>query len=267
MQIIHSIKSGISELDELTGGFFPDELTIVGAFEYEVAQAFFLAAIQNMIVNHTARTVIFPVFMPYTYFKNSLITMLSGVPIDEINNGTAKNTDVVKKAEKMIDDSGLIIGDIFETPQIDDFCDKLRQLVYENEQEQTIIFIERLWHLEIDKRPLYEILTELTMKLKALAQELSVPIVCILPLNFSSVYPEKNMRILRKNYGSSIEDNADVVIVTYKDKNQKDDNDILNRELIVAKNRDEKTGRCPFSFSCNWLQPSSQVLYRPHPEW
>lgn len=165
-----------------------------------------------------------------------------------------KNLDSRNRARQIILSSGFVC-DWFETIKIDELCDKARKYVLENEQNQTIIFIEYCHHIRTDddKSPCYKRMTEITMKLRAMAQELSVPIVCTVQFRRHPINPEPNLEELRKCYGLLTEENADVVIFIHKEKNQNDYNDyngIFSRELIIAKNKSGKTGRCTFSIPC-----------------
>lgn len=79
MQTMPPVKSGISELDELTGGFFPGELTIVGA-RIEIGKTtFIISIIKNLIMNHTAKPVLFSMDLRSFSIKRHLVSMISGV--------------------------------------------------------------------------------------------------------------------------------------------------------------------------------------------
>lgn len=251
MVIMPPVKSGISELDELTGGFFPGELTIVGARDVRSETAFIFSVIKNSILNHTAKPILFSLSWSTFFIKQSLDSIISGVSARKLYNDCVKDLDVKNRAEEIISSSDFVFG-YFKHIKIDELCNKIRQFVYENEQNQTIIFIEYYYYISTDddKSPCYKRMTEIIMKLKALAQELSVPIVCTFPLGFQIDNTEPDLELLRKRDGLLVEENADAVILIHGKKNQKNDNGIFSRELIVAKNKSGKTGRCTFSIPC-----------------
>lgn len=250
MQIIHSIKSGIKELDELTGGFFPDELTIVAARPDIGKTTVMLSVIQNLILNHAAKPVLFSLEMSNTCVMKILISMLSGVPLKEIRNGAVQKPNALNEAEKILENSDLIIDDTSGI-QIDELCKRIR--LYVREKGMNIIFIDYLSLIQTlsNDVPIFEQVAQIVDNLKALARELNVPIVCTCNCRRTRDNSEPSLADLKGS--EAIEEASDVVIFIHKENNEDEDRTIFHRELIVAKNRNGETGRRSFSIPCRWL--------------
>ncbi len=243
------VKSGISELDELTGGFFPGELTIVNGKIHAGQGTFIFAVIKSLIKNNTVK----PVLYSHGVRNQKSVNLLAEVLSRKHCTGCVKDLDTKNKAGQIIFSADFVCDSIYlfdsiEYIKIDELCDKVRQCVYEDEQEQTIVFIDNSFCIRVDDdgyRRHYERMTEIMMKLKALAQELSVPIVCLSEVDLS--VPRSDLELLRKFKRLFVEYNADSIIYIHNENNKNEESGMFRRELIVAKKTSEEIGRCTFS--------------------
>ena len=251
MQNIHSVNSGIKELDELIGGFFPGELTIIGARPGVGKTTVVLHSLQKIIEQNNMSPILFSIEMSKAYIERILISLVSGIPIRDIRTDSVKDLELMNKTEESLKTLDFIIDD---SPRItiNELCDKIRQDVTEHGQERSIVFIDYLGLIETEDEnaPIYEKVCQITMRLKALAKELSIPIVCTCQVSRRGE-PEEPKLILLRGTMSSVEKDSDVIIFIHKKRDDKSENEIFHRELIVAKNRNGETGRC--SFSIPWI--------------
>ena len=184
MQNIHSVNSGIKELDELIGGFFPGELTIIGARPGIGKTTVVLHSLQKIIEQNNMSPILFSIEMSKAYIERILISLVSGISLRDIRTDSVKDLELMNKTEEYLKTLDFIIDD---SPRItiNELCDKIRQHVTEHGQERSIVFIDYLDLIETEDEnaPIYEKVCQITMKLKALAKELFIPIVCTCQLS------------------------------------------------------------------------------------
>ncbi len=241
MKIIHSVKSGIKELDEITGGFFPEELTIVGARPGIGKTMFILNSLKSMIENHSEKPVLFSIEMSKVCVLHRLASMITGVPLSEIRSGGVKDETAFLQVKKMIEESDLRI-DASPKLSIDELCLKVK--FYVQELGRNIVFIDYLGLIGVENEnmPIYEQISQITRKLKIMARELCIPVVCACQVA-RSIEEDEEPKLNQLRGSSTVEQDADTIIFVHKPNSDDAGNAAFHRELIIAKNRNGDTGR------------------------
>lgn len=241
-QEITGLPSGYRELDKLTLGFQKGNLVILAARPSMGKTAFALNIIAN---NASKRCLVFSLEMS----NESLIQrFLSSV--GQIASKPLKNGDSIKyateryyaAAEKVSEMNVLIDDDPSNT--INDIIAKARK---ENADEKLdLIVIDYLQLINgVGKADRQQQISEFSRKLKMLARELDIPVICLSQLS-REVEKRQDKHPLMSDLRESgaIEQDADVVLFLYRDSyyHFNEIPEIDETEVIVSKNRDGATG-------------------------
>jgi len=247
------IASGIELLDDLTGGFRKQELTIIGARPSVGKTAFALTMALNMAVKDV-RVGFFSLEMTATSLGQRLISQLSDVDFALIRKrliNTGSMMDAIMKAAGTLYEKQLYIQD---TPNMKlmDLRAQARRMKLKNDVQ--IIFIDYIGLIEYEDQSLerFNQVSQISRSLKQLARELDIPIVCLCQVNRQAEGMEPKLSDLRDS--GSIEQDADQVILLHRDKikeNNEDRNAIQETKLIMAKNRNGETGKFTMGFKGN----------------
>jgi replicative DNA helicase len=247
------VSSGFDLLDDLTGGFRKQELTIIGARPSVGKTAFALSMALNMVMRNT-RVGFFSLEMTATSLGQRLISQLSDVDFALIRKrlvNTGAMMDAIMRAAGTLYEKQLYIQD---TPNMKlmDLRAQARRMKLKNDVQ--IIFIDYIGLIEYEDQSLerFNQVSQISRSLKQLARELDIPIICLCQVNRQAEGVEPKLSDLRDS--GSIEQDADQVILLHRDKmkeKQEDRNAIQETKLIMAKNRNGETGTFTMGFKGN----------------
>ena len=115
-------------------------------------------------------------------------------------------------------------------------------------QKVQIIFIDYIGLItsENDGAPVYEQQSAISKSLKSLARELEIPIVVLCQVSRSAEGNEPGLAELRGS--GSIEQDADVVMFIHGERKSDEDVPVVDRKLIIAKQRNGPIGDVPVLF-------------------
>ena len=242
------VPTGFAKLDTHTSGFQNSELIIIGARPSIGKTALALSIIQNIACEKRIPCGFFSLEMPYESIGMRLLAQEARVPMQKIRSGMLKIDDV-----KKIQDAA---GRWFEAPlytvdtpnmKLIDLRAVARRMV--KNQGVKIIFIDYIGLIatEDPNKPVYEQISEISKSLKALARELSIPIVALCQVARDAEGQEPNLAQLRGS--GSIEQDADVVMFLHRDR-IKDGDSVAAQDakIILAKQRNGATGDIDIMF-------------------
>lgn len=240
------IPTGFAKLDIYTSGFQNSELIIIGARPSIGKTALALSMIQNIACEKRIPCGFFSLEMPYESIGMRLLAQEARVPMQKIRSGMLKMDDVKKIQEAA--------GRWFEAPlytidtpnmRLLDIRAMARRLVMN--QGVKIIFIDYIGLIttEDPTAPVFEQISEISKSLKALARELSIPIVVLCQVARDAEGQEPNLAQLRGS--GSIEQDADVVMFLHRDR-LKEEVTAQEGKIILAKQRNGATGDIPIMF-------------------
>lgn len=87
------------------------------------------------------------------------------------------------------------------------------------------------------------------MNLKAMAKDLDIVVFALSQLNRAlEGMAEKAPQLHHLRESGSLEQDADVVMLLHRDRKEQNDNDVVDFQVDVAKNRDGVTGIMMFDF-------------------
>ena len=242
------VPTGFAKLDTYTAGFQKSELIIIGARPSIGKTALALSMIQNIACERRIPCGFFSLEMPYESIGMRLLAQEARVPMQKIRSGMLKVDDV-----KKIQDAA---GRWFEAPlytvdtpnmKLIDLRAVARRMVKNNKVE--IIFIDYIGLISTEDptAPVFEQVSLISKSLKALARELSIPIVALCQVARDAEGQEPNLAQLRGS--GSIEQDADVVMFLHRDR-IKDGDSIAaqNAKIILAKQRNGACGDIDIMF-------------------
>lgn len=237
------LKSGMSSLDQLTGGFRPGEVTILAGRPGNGKSAL-AGNIAEYLGLHDGKSVLFlSLEMSKLELGERLLCAHSGVNSYKLKGGflgpnekrkLLESYNVLAKARLSIDD----------TPsrtmtEIASICRRMKR-----QGRLDILMIDYLQLVTPDnkKEPRQEQVAGMSRRLKHMAKELNIPILCLAQLNRQAeTTGEPQLWHLRES--GAIEQDADKVMFIWRTGERGDE-----AVLKVAKNRNGTTGKVQLVF-------------------
>ena len=253
---VTGIPTGFIDLDYKTSGMHPSDLVLIAARPSMGKTAFVLNIAQYMAFRKDVTVAIFSLEMS----KEQLVNRLeSHVDSQNMRTGNLKDEDWTKLVEgaDIIGRSNLIIDD---TPGISiaEMRSKCRK--YKLEHNLGIIMIDYLQLMsgsgKSDSRQ--QEISDISRSLKALARELSVPVIALSQLSRAvEQRPDHRPMLSDLRESGAIEQDADVVMFLYRDDYYHKDTEKKDiAEVIIAKQRNGPIG----TIELVWLPRYTQFV-------
>ena len=243
---VTGIPTGFIDLDYRTAGLQPSDLVLVAARPSMGKTAFVLNIAQYVAFHENLCTAIFSLEMSKEQLVNRLFSLESRVDAQALRTGNLSDADWEKLVEGagIIGDSELIIDD---TPgiSISELRSKCRK--YKLEHDLKLVIIDYLQLMtgsgrSTDSRQ--QEISDISRSLKALARELSVPVVALSQLSRAvEQRPDHRPMLSDLRESGAIEQDADVVMFIYRDDYYNKDTELKGiSEIIIAKQRNGPIG-------------------------
>ncbi len=243
---VTGIPTGFIDLDYRTAGLQPSDLILIAARPSMGKTAFVLNIAQYVAFHENMCTAIFSLEMSKEQLVNRLFSLESRVDAQALRTGNLSDTDWEKLIEGAgtIGNSELIIDD---TPGISiaEMRSKCRK--YKLEHDLKLIIIDYLQLMSgsgksSDSRQ--QEIADISRSLKALARELSVPVIALSQLSRAvEQRPDHRPMLSDLRESGAIEQDADVVMFIYRDDYYNHDSEMKGiSEIIIAKQRNGPIG-------------------------
>ena len=243
---VTGIPSGFIDLDYRTAGLQPSDLILIAARPSMGKTAFVLNIAQYVAFHENMCTAIFSLEMSKEQLVNRLFSLESRVDAQALRTGNLSDADWEKLIEGAgtIGNSELIIDD---TPgiSISEMRSKCRK--YKLEHDLKLVIIDYLQLMSgsgksTDSRQ--QEISDISRSLKALARELSVPVIALSQLSRAvEQRPDHRPMLSDLRESGAIEQDADVVMFIYRDDYYNHDSDMKGiSEIIIAKQRNGPIG-------------------------
>jgi len=266
------VTTGFLDLDKMTTGLHPGEMIVVAARPAMGKTSLALNMAEAAICPKPGRpavpTLMFSLEMPSEQLAMRLICSRSRVNMSKLRDGfipKEKQQDLAKCAQELkaaplyIDDSsGLTILELRA---------KARRIANKLKHGLGLILVDYLQLVAgTDNRvPREQQIAEISRGMKGMAKELGVPVIVLGQLNRESEKEKRQPRVSDLRESGSIEQDADVVLLLSKprDYNEEEDqaNEVVARDLIIAKQRNGPVGTVPLHFTKNLTRFEN---YTPH---
>lgn len=244
--VVTGIPTGFIDLDYRTAGMQPSDLILVAARPSMGKTAFVLNIAQYVAFKQNQTTAIFSLEMSKEQLVNRLFSLESKVDSQHIRTGNLTDTEWEKLIESagIIGKSNLIIDD---TPGISiaEMRSKCRK--YKLEHDLKLIIIDYLQLMSGSGRnsdSRQQEISDISRSLKALARELSVPVIALSQLSRAvEQRPDHRPMLSDLRESGAIEQDADVVMFIYRDDYYNKDTELKGvAEIIIAKQRNGPIG-------------------------
>ena len=243
---VTGIPTGFIDLDYRTAGLQPSDLILIAARPSMGKTAFVLNIAQYVAFHEDMCTAIFSLEMSKEQLVNRLFSLESRVDAQALRTGNLSDSDWEKLIEGAgtIGNSKLIIDD---TPGISiaELRSKCRK--YKLEHDLKLIIIDYLQLMSGsgkngDSRQ--QEIADISRSLKALARELSVPVIALSQLSRAvEQRPDHRPMLSDLRESGAIEQDADVVMFIYRDDYYNHDSEMKGiSEIIIAKQRNGPIG-------------------------
>jgi replicative DNA helicase len=254
------LPTGFSDLDKMTDGLHGGEMFVIAARPSMGKTAFAMNIAEHVAVNMKKPVAIFSLEMSSQQLVQRLLCSRAGVNMLRVRDGFLGERDfnALTNAASKLGNSALFIDDSASI-SILELRAKARRL--KAQRDIQLIVIDYLQLLRStskraqDNRQIE--ISEISAGIKALAKELSIPIVVLAQLNRN---PENRTgeskgrpRLSDLRESGSIEQDADVVTLLVREEYYADSEEEKaeaegKAELIIAKQRNGPVGEVPLTF-------------------
>ena len=242
---VTGIPTGFLDLDYRTAGMQPSDLVLIAARPSMGKTAFALNIAQHVAFRKNMTVAIFSLEMSKEQLVNRMFSLESNVDAQKLRTGQLNDQEWERLIESagVIGKSHLIIDD---TPGISiaELRSKCRK--YKLEHNLSMIMIDYLQLMtgsgKSDSRQ--QEISDISRSLKAVARELSVPVLALSQLSRAvEQRPDHRPMLSDLRESGAIEQDADVVMFIYRDDYYNHDTDKKGvSEIIIAKQRNGPIG-------------------------
>jgi replicative DNA helicase len=251
-ELVTGVPTGFVDLDKKTAGLQPGDLVIVAGRPSMGKTAFALNVAQYAALERKSGVAVFSLEMSKEQLVLRMLCSEARVDQSKVRAGFAAQRDYPKLAiaAERLSEAPIYIDD---TPAISvlELRAKARRLKRERDANLSMIVVDYLQLMRghnSDSRE--QEISSISRSLKALAKELSLPVVALSQLNraVESRGGEKKPLMADLRESGAIEQDADVIMFLYRpwvyDKNA----DEREAEVIIAKQRNGPIGTVPVTF-------------------
>jgi replicative DNA helicase len=243
---VTGISTGFIDLDYKTSGLQPSDFILIAARPSMGKTAFVLNLVDHVAVRKQLPCMIFSLEMSKEQLANRLLSMETNVDSQKLRTGNLADSDwdAIVEGINTIGNANLIIDD---TPgiSITELRSKCRKMKLEHGLSMVIIdYLQLMSGSGKGSDNRQQEISEISRSLKALAREMSVPVVALSQLSRAcETRPDHRPMMSDLRESGAIEQDADVVMFLYRDDYYNKDTDTPNiAEVIIAKQRNGPIG-------------------------
>ncbi len=242
---ITGLATGFDELDEATTGFHPGDLVVIGARPGMGKTAFCLNIVAHAAIEEKDTIAVFSLEMTKEQLVLRMLCAEAEVDSKAVRSGYHSKEDYRKlvNAAGKLSEAKIYIDDSFNS--ILDIRAKSRRLKAEHGLNLIVIDYLQLMSGSNSNIAREQVISDISRSLKALAKDLSVPVIVISQLNRSCEMrgEKKNPMIADLRESGAIEQDADTILFLYRDEYYKKQDSQKKgiAELDIAKQRNGPT--------------------------
>ena len=265
---VAGLETGFLDLDALTGGLHDSELTILAARPSMGKTALALNIAEYAAVQSRVPTLFVSLEMSSSELGSRLLCSAAGVNGSRLRNGTISAEDRRHLAQAVgeLGPAPLFV-DSSPTRTMTEIASTARRL--KRKKGLGLIVIDYLQLISPDNHrdPRQEQVARIARRLKGLARDLNVPVLCLAQLNRQVEATKERPRLSHLRESGAIEQDADMVMFVHREdyfRADPDEHDGL-ADLIVSKNRNGQTGIVKLAWVkefCRFENLASSALQR-----
>lgn len=242
------VETGFTDLDEMMGGLHAGELIVLAARPSMGKTAFAMNIAEYVSVVTRVPVLFISLEMGAIELADRLLCSYARVNGHQLRNGTISKEDRLRLVEKA--------GEISQAPLfVDDSPGRTvteiaagARRIARREGRLGLIVIDYLQLCEPDnpKDPRQEQVARMTRRLKGLAREMQVPILCLAQLNRQAESGDNIPRMAHLRESGAIEQDADVVMFVHREEYYHRGEDAAQyaglAKIVLAKQRNGPVG-------------------------
>ena len=250
-QLITGVPTGFQRLDELTSGLQPADLIIIAGRPSMGKTAFALNIAQHASVRATTPAAIFSLEMSKEQLALRMLCSEAKVDAHRLRGGFLSEADWPKltRAAGSLSEAPLFIDD---TPGLSalEMRAKARRLKIEHNLGLVIVDYLQLMRGRASADSREQEISDISRSLKALAKELSIPVIALSQLNRRvEERGDKRPQLSDLRESGAIEQDADVILFLYRDEvYNKSEENRGKAEIIIGKQRNGPTDKVDLAF-------------------
>ena len=244
-----TIETGFADLDKMTGGLHGSELVILAARPSMGKTAFAMNIAENVVLKSNKPTLFISLEMAAIELIERMLCSVAKVNGNRLRNGTLKAEERKKlpSVASQLSTVPLFIDDS-PTRNVSEIAGAARR-VLRRQGDLGLIVIDYLQLIQPDNSndPRQEQVAKIARRLKGVARELNVPVLCLSQLN-RQVEDSRNNRpkLSHLRESGAIEQDADVVMFVHREsyfnKAEEDETNEKDALIIIEKQRNGPTG-------------------------
>ena len=250
-ETITGIPTGFEELDRLTSGFQPSDLIIIAGRPSMGKTSLVLNMVQHTSIQAKVPVAIFSLEMSKEQLVMRMLTAIAKVDSARLRIGRLTDHDWPKltKAAGQLSEAPIFIDD---SPMLSvlEIRAKCRRLKVEHKLGAIVVDYLQLMRSHSFTESREKEISEISRGLKALAKELSVPVIALSQLNRAvENRNDKRPQMADLRESGAIEQDADVIGFIYRDEVYNKDSEWKGTaEFIISKQRSGPTGLVRMAF-------------------
>ncbi len=264
------VFTGFTDLDNLTGGLHPGELVILAARPSMGKTALALNIADHVAVNLKEPTLVVSLEMSSLELGQRLLCARGRINGSKFRSNflSASDQQKIVEAANELSQAPLFVDD---TPSrsVTEIAAAARRLKRKHGLGLIVIDYLQLIQPDNSNDPRQEQVAKMARRLKAVARELKVPVLCLAQLNRQAEMAKDNRpRLSHLRESGAIEQDADVVMFIHREeyylsREEKEQREDLRgrAELIVAKQRNGPTGEVDLLWHPEFLRFDSLATY------
>jgi replicative DNA helicase len=250
-EVFTGIPTGFDELDQMTSGLQPADLVVIAGRPSMGKTAFALNIARNAAVEHEVAVGIFSLEMSKEQLGMRMLCSEARVDSHKMRTGffTARDWPLLLRAAGTISEAPIFIDD---SPALSALELRAKARRLKRDQKLGLVIVD---YLQLMRGPQgaerrEQEISEISRALKALAKELTVPVVALSQLNRRvEERHDKRPQLSDLRESGAIEQDADLIAFIYRDEIYHPESpDQGVAEIIIGKQRNGPTGKVKLAF-------------------
>lgn len=245
------LSTGFNDFDEMTSGLQDGDLVIVAGRPSMGKTTFAMNIAENAAIKGDKPVLVFSMEMPGDHLALRMMSSLGRIDQHKVRTGKLADDDWPRltSAVSMLSEAKMFIDD---TPALSPTEVRARARRVARQHGIGLIVLDYLQLMQIpsSKEGRTQEISEISRSLKAIAKELSVPVIALSQLN-RSLEQRNDKRPVMSDLRESgaIEQDADLIAFIYRDEVYNEDSpDKGSAEVIIAKQRNGPIGKVRLTF-------------------
>lgn len=232
-----AIKTGVRRFDEKIGGLRPGQLALLGA-RPSMGKTALALNIAREVAAGGGSVALFSLEMNAAQLVERMLSDISGANLAKIVNHQLNQVELTRVTNAAAQAHRF---NIWISERADQFEAASRQLQYQHGLD--LIVVDYLQLMETKAQSREQEISQLSRRLKRLATSLRVPVLALSQLNRNiEARTSKRPQLSDLRESGSLEQDADIVMLLWREGYYSEEADPTEAELIIAKNRNGPTG-------------------------